>query len=271
MTDTLIVKLNKAMRTMGSIAKSGKMTEGGKNYNYMQADDIFGKLQDALFDAGIAIIPNIKSATFTDVVSKSGSTGRHVVIDMEFQITDGTDSMQSDWISEAIDYGDKAITKAGTLGRKYFIISLFQLATGDSKDDPDSDNQEGSRVPRSGTAENPKPEQKKEYKQAPIPEKTEGRPYQPGELLIKLQQTADKVPPATEAQLKLCSRILHEQFETDEIRHAFYEYIFGVTSMKEADQKMVNAVLKWLNLGQDWKPSKMAQTEIALVMEEVLA
>ena len=253
------------MRTMGSIAKSGKMTEGGKNYNYMQADDIFGKLQDALFDAGIAIIPNIKSATFTDVVSKTGNTGRHVVINMEFQITDGSDNMRSDWISEAIDYGDKAITKAGTLGRKYFIINLFQLATGDSKDDPDSDNQEGSQVSRSGTAEKPKATKQK------LPEKTEGRPYQPGELLIKLQQTADKVPPASDAQLKLCSRILHEYFETEEIRHAFYEYIFGVTSMKDADLKMVNAVLKWLAIGEDWKPSKLAQDEIALVMEEVLA
>ena len=267
MSDLLINKLNKAMRTMGNVAKSGKMNEGGKNYNYMQADDIFSKLQDALADAGIAIIPNIKSATFADVVSKAGSTGRHVVINMEFQITDGTDSMQSEWMSEAIDYGDKAITKAGTLGRKYFIISLFQLATGDSKDDPDSDNQEGGQVSRSGTAA-PKAEKPKQQK---LPEKTEGRPYQPGELLIKLQTTADKVPPASDAQLKLCGRILHEQFETDEIRHAFYEYIFGVTSMKDADLKMVNAVLKWLAIGEDWKPSKLAQDEIALVMEEVLA
>jgi len=143
-------------------------------------------------------------------------------------------------------------------------------------------DEDGDGEPRSGTADKLKTVArteeakvaatiKKEYKQAPIPEKTEGRPYQPGELLIKLQTTADKVPPASDAQLKLCSRILHEQFETDEIRHAFYEYIFGVTSMKDADLKMVNAVLKWLAIGEDWKPSKLAQDEIALVMEEVLA
>ena len=128
-------------------------------------------------------------------------------------------------------------------------------------------DEDGDGEPRSGTA-TPKAEKPKQQK---LPEKTEGRPYQPGELLIKLQTTADKVPPASDAQLKLCSRILHEQFETDEIRHAFYEYIFGVTSMKDADLKMVNAVLKWLAIGEDWKPSKLAQDEIALVMEEVLA
>lgn len=126
-------------------------------------------------------------------------------------------------------------------------------------------DEDGDGEPRSGTAEKPKATKQK------LPEKTEGRPYQPGELLIKLQQTADKVPPASDAQLKLCSRILHEYFETEEIRHAFYEYIFGVTSMKDADLKMVNAVLKWLAIGEDWKPSKLAQDEIALVMEEVLA
>lgn len=127
-------------------------------------------------------------------------------------------------------------------------------------------DEDGDGEPRSGTA---KPEVKAKPTQQKLPEKTEGRPYQPGELLIKLQTTADKVPPASDAQLKLCSRILHEHFETDEIRHAFYEYIFDVTSLKDADQKMVNAVLKWLAIGEDWKPSKMAQQEIALVLDEL--
>jgi phage recombination protein Bet len=101
------------------------------------------------------------------------------------------------------------------------------------------------------------------------PKDKTGRPYQPGELLVKLQVTADKVPPATEAQLKLCKRILHETFETQELRHSFYEYIFNTTNLNEAEPTMVNAVLKWLNIGDDWKPSALAQQEIALVMDEL--
>jgi hypothetical protein len=269
MTETLISKLNKAMQTMGNVAKSGKMNEGGKNYSYMQADDIFGKLQDALADAGIAIIPNITHANFTDVVSKSGSTGRHVVIDMEFQITDGTDSFRSGWISEAIDYGDKAITKAGTLGRKYFIISLFQLATGDSKDDPDSDNQEGSRVSRSGTAEK-QPSPKSEPKQEPLPkgEPTDDkRPLDPVALMKKLVITQEKVPPASEKQVKLVARMLTEHCENEQDSDQLKEWLFGVPSTKEADPQMVNAVLKWLNIGEDWQVGKYVQSEINNVLD----
>lgn len=148
--------------------------------------------------------------------------------------------------------------------RRYALSALLGMYA-----DEDGDGEPS----RSGTAtakpETSKPQPKKEYKQAPIPENKEGRPYQPGELLVKLQVTADKVPPATEAQLKLCKRILHETFETQELRHSFYEYIFNTTNLNEAEPTMVNAVLKWLNIGDDWKPSALAQQEIALVMDEL--
>lgn len=143
--------------------------------------------------------------------------------------------------------------------RRYALSALLGMYA-----DEDGDGEPS----RSGTAttEKPKAETPKQQK---LPESKEGRPYQPGELLVKLQVTADKVPPATEAQLKLCKRILHETFETQELRHSFYEYIFNTTNLNEAEPTMVNAVLKWLNIGEDWKPSALAQQEIALVMDEL--
>ena len=126
---------------------------------------------------------------------------------------------------------------------------------------------------RSGTA-TPKQEQQaspkssSEPKQEPLSTPIEsGRPYDPVALMKKLVITQEKVPPASEKQVKLVARMLTEHTESEQDSDQLKEWLFGVPSTKDAEPKMVNAVLKWLNIGEDWQVGKYVQSEINGVLE----
>jgi hypothetical protein len=272
MTDNIVLKLTQAMKAVGDIKKRGKYEQGKTSYNFMQADDISQAVQSALIEAGLIIIPGIDGFKQEEVESQYGTKGYHTLINMQFTISDGVDNFVTPWASESIDYSDKGMSKAATLGRKYFLISLFHIATGDSKDDSDGENHDLKS--RSGTA-TPKQEQQaspksiSEPKQEPLPkgEPTDDkRPLDPVALMKKLVITQEKVPPASEKQVKLVARMLTEHCENEQDSDQLKEWLFGVPSTKEADPQMVNAVLKWLNIGEDWQVGKYVQSEINNVL-----
>lgn len=136
--EELTKKLSRVMKAMGNIPKRGKFESYGQRYDYITNDDVSGKLQEALVEEGILIFPSIVGIEQTEIESKGGTKGTHTVLDMMFEITDGKDSIILPWRSEALDYQDKGIGKAVTYGKKYFVINLFQIATGDPRDDSDS-------------------------------------------------------------------------------------------------------------------------------------
>jgi len=256
----LVGKLNNAMKVMQGIPKAGHYGEGKGGYDYMQADDIFFAVQRSLNEAKLMIIPSIKSCEYTEVESKSGSKGRHVYLTMEFNITDGKESIVATWAGEAIDYGDKAVTKAGTLARKYFLVALFQIATGDNRDDPDSDNQEGAGVPKA--------EKKQEEKNG-----KSKRPYAPEDLKKALATMASKVKaPATDKELGTLAGVLTQFTNTEDERHVIQDYLFGKQSLKECDRNMIAAGLVWLDPSYDdgmYYINDNAEAELRSVMQSL--
>lgn len=156
---SLIDKLLKVMADMGNIEKRGVYKGGSSSYNYVTNDDLTSKLQTALVKNSVLIIPHIDNKTQTPFVTKGGTPGTLTELDLTFEITDGSgESIKIPWKSEATDYGDKGIAKALTLGKKYFAISLFQVATGDERDDADGQNEEIRRMPKPEKPEKPSPE-----------------------------------------------------------------------------------------------------------------
>jgi hypothetical protein len=140
--------------------------------------------------------------------------------------------------------------------RRYALSALLGMYA-----DEDGDGEPS----RSGTATASKPVPPK---QAPKDEPTEsGRPFDPAKVMGKLVATQATVPPATEKQVKLVARTLSNCCENEQDADQLKEWLFGVPSTKEADPKMVNAVLKWLNIGEDWQVGKYVQSEINNVLE----
>jgi len=141
--------------------------------------------------------------------------------------------------------------------RRYALSALLGMYA-----DEDGDGEPS----RSGTATKQAPKQAP--KGEPMSEPIEvGRPYDPVALMKKLVITQEKVPPASEKQVKLVARMLTEHTESEQDSDQLKEWLFGVPSTKDAEPKMVNAVLKWLNIGEDWQVGKYVQSEINNVLE----
>ena len=105
----------------------------------------------------------------------------------------------------------------------------------------------------------PDPEPKKEYVKKPI---NKDRPYDPEQLLEALDKAAAKLAPATEKQASLLVRVMNDALPDEKTRHAVQSFLWGVEHANEADAKMLNATLRWLSLGEDWKPDPVAIVEI---------
>lgn len=105
----------------------------------------------------------------------------------------------------------------------------------------------------------PEPEPKKEYTKKAI---NKDRPYNPEQLLEALDKAAAKLAPATEKQTSLLVRVMNDALPDEKTRHAVQSFLWGVEHANEADAKMLNATLRWLSLGEDWKPDPVAIVEI---------
>jgi hypothetical protein len=138
--------------------------------------------------------------------------------------------------------------------RRYALSALLGMYADEDNDAEPS---------RSGTATPKKEAPKPTPKDEPTDDK---RPLDPVALMKKLVITQEKVPPATEKQVKLVARMLTEHCENEQDSDQLKEFLFGVPSTKEADPQMVNAVLKWLNIGEDWQVGKYVQSEINNVL-----
>ena len=97
------------------------------------------------------------------------------------------------------------------------------------------------------------------------------RPYDADTLRAAIVKKAKACKDATEMQVQLAGMMLAQFFGDDTKCKEAKHYLFGVTSLKEADQKAVTALLNWMNLKQDsggaYVMDDMAQKELNKVLD----
>jgi len=278
MTDQLVSKLVAVVVGMGSIPKNGHFHQGSVDYHFMQADDIFGMFQKESAKAGIVIVPSVTSVVQTEVISSNGNKGRHSLVEQKFDITDGIDTLSATWFGEAIDWGDKSVTKAITSSRKYFLISLLNLATGDIRDDADGSNAEVEKTKqlaekKAGTTQAPPPAASK-----PVPPALQyTRADAEKDKMLKLDKNmtlaavgnmsaADRIravlldiasswgeskKTASKAQREMLALVLREMMPDADIRHAVCGDIFKTELFSDVPGEMIVAMIDFLNLRKD--------------------
>lgn len=123
---SLIQKLNAAQKLIGAVEKNGY--NGHFKFNYQAWDDVVPAVRDACAQVGIAIIPSIEDVQILP---------SHVVIKMQFVVTDGEDTITLTWWGEAKGNDDKNLQKAATSATKYAYLKLFLIPIA-GEEDPDS-------------------------------------------------------------------------------------------------------------------------------------
>lgn len=134
-------------KEIGAVAKTGQNSGYRESYNFIEYGEVAGRIRELLDKHGVAIVPSVESYEKSTISSSKGSQGFHYILTMKFtaiNADDQTDRIESMWVGESADYGDKGINKAITAGTKYFIMRLFNIS--EKGDDNDANSVEMSAV-----------------------------------------------------------------------------------------------------------------------------
>lgn len=139
-TLSLAAKIAAISKDLGAIKKGGHNKE--QHYDFIEYAAVSGKIRELLDKHGVAIIPKVVDYERDDVKSGSGKTGYHYTLKMHFTVINADfpdEVIESDWLGESTDWGDKGVNKAETSGTKYFYMRLFNISEkGDADNETDA-------------------------------------------------------------------------------------------------------------------------------------
>lgn len=132
----LPVLLTQIKEQVGAVGKTEKNAQQG--FNFRGIDNVVNALAPALIEAGVVIIPNVRSFDFGTVeVGQKRTPMGHVRLVLEVTLVgpDG-DTLVGSAAGEAMDSGDKATAKASSVALRTFLLQAFSLPTTEA--DPDA-------------------------------------------------------------------------------------------------------------------------------------
>jgi hypothetical protein len=125
---------------IGALAKTEKNREQG--FMFRSIDAILAASKPVFAELGISVTPRVLEKEYQEVQSSKGTKGWRCTCTMEYTFSLGSDGSQqvTSMAGEAIDYGDKATTKAEQMAYKYALTQVLQI--GSTEADPDSESHE---------------------------------------------------------------------------------------------------------------------------------
>lgn len=126
------------------IAKSHKNESQG--FKFRGIDDVMNRMAQHLVEAGLVIVPSIRSREVHERVNSRGNPLFYVTVQVDFKVfstKDGT-SVVCSVPGEAMDTGDKATNKALSIAYKYMAFQLFAIPI---DEDPDRHTHEVGKAP----------------------------------------------------------------------------------------------------------------------------
>lgn len=111
-----------------------------QGFKFRGIDDVYNALAPLLAECGLVVLPRVIDIERTDRASKSGGVLFHVVLKVEFDFVcaeDGSKHTVGPIFGEAMDSGDKAISKAMSIAYKYAAFQAFCIPT-EGDNDPDA-------------------------------------------------------------------------------------------------------------------------------------
>jgi|SRR6185312_9105968 len=138
MSEKIAKALHQVMEKVSYVQKTGKNAFHG--YRYAGEADLLKELRPAMVEAGLMLIPSVKSVSHYD---ESGNITVHMEYTLVHKDGDiwpekiGAAGMGNDRAKNG-SVGDKGVYKAITGANKYVLFKLFQIETGD---DPEVDSE----------------------------------------------------------------------------------------------------------------------------------
>lgn len=121
-----------------AIPKGQRFDEGGTKYNFRGVDDAVQSFGPTTLKHGVSVLPVEVRTEYRDAESKRGNKIRECTATVTWQITGPMgDALILQTAGEALDYSDKATTKAQSVALRVLLFNAGLTPTGD----PDPDTQ----------------------------------------------------------------------------------------------------------------------------------
>jgi len=129
----LAQKLAKITGTLENVPKKGY--NQAQKYRFARETDLVAAIRPYLAAAGVIIT---FSVTEHEIIPRQNVDAKGLLtrVRLHWTVTDGHESLEGDMDGYGMDAGDKGIFKAITGAKKYILMTLFLIDTGD---DPEAD------------------------------------------------------------------------------------------------------------------------------------
>ena len=147
----------KMVAVMGEV---NRLPKNGYNsfhkYKYATSEDVADCVRSAMAKHGLAFLPSVDEVTRDKDITRMCMT-------MRFLDSETGQILESPWVAEAGDKGDKGINKCITAGVKYFLLKTFIISSGDEEDADSTSHEAPNTSMRSfGKKKNPNDKLRKE-------------------------------------------------------------------------------------------------------------
>lgn len=134
----LATKLLKVMQECAVVSKDKKNPD--QNYKYTSSDAVLGKVNSALVKAGLVTICHIDIVDRRDRTTRSGAVWELTTVKCRITLIDTATgaSIESEGVGQGFDSSDKAFSKAQTQAKKYGLMLMLNISTGE---DPEGETQ----------------------------------------------------------------------------------------------------------------------------------
>lgn len=137
--DNIFKRIARAMDEIAPILKSDYNSD--QNFAYRGIDKVMNGTQPILKKYGIFTVPEVLDIKTEKLAKQGGGALMHSVIKTRyiFYGEDGS-SIAAVVVGEAMDSGDKSMTKAQSIAYRIALSQIFCIPTGDAVIDPDKDS-----------------------------------------------------------------------------------------------------------------------------------
>jgi len=175
LSENIHTAILEVMKQVGYVQKEGAP---GLNYTFASERALIEALRPAMIEAGITMyVAATDELREGEVLTKKGSVAQYarVLLSVVFTHATSETSIRVQVPGGAMDWGDKAISKALTMAYKYALRQTFIIETGD---DPDRENLVGEgELAGAATSRPPRPRP-----EAPKPQEGPGRAQKPSKV-----------------------------------------------------------------------------------------
>lgn len=131
--------LSKVMAEVQAVRKDSK--NQAQKFNFRGIDAVMNAVGPALRKHGVTILPEDVEVHRSNGTTASGKQTAEVVVKVTYRVYGPVgDSIHGKVAAEAMDFGDKAITKAMSVAYRTFLLQALTIPT--DEPDPDSESYE---------------------------------------------------------------------------------------------------------------------------------